>query len=135
MTSLHRKRWIYHVLRRLGLSLVSHSSFLIWCLTAVIFKFPTYVRSWWGPCYTFHCQSLPTGSYNSFEVQLLQLILIKPITLALIYHLPHHNKDFLCELAVLMGDLVTRHETILLLGDSMFMFAVLLNHTLQNVLI
>ncbi len=66
---------------------------------------------------TFHCRSLSTGPYNSFEVQLLQLVLVNPITIALIYRPPHHNKDFLSELAALMGDLVTRHEKVLLLGD------------------
>lgn len=67
--------------------------------------------------HTFHCRSQSTGSYNSFEVQLLQLVLVNPITIALIYCPPHHNKDFISELAVLMGDLVTRHEKIMLLGN------------------
>ncbi len=31
--------------------------------------------------------SLPTGSYNSFEVQLLQLVLVNPITIALIFNI------------------------------------------------
>lgn len=66
---------------------------------------------------TLHFRPLPTGSYHSFEVQLLQLVLVNPISIVLIYRPPQQNKDFLSELAALMGDLVIRYDKILLLGD------------------
>lgn len=66
---------------------------------------------------TLHCRSLPTGVYNSFKVQLFELVSINPIVIALIYWPPQQNNSFLSEIAELLGDLASRYGKILLLGD------------------
>lgn len=66
---------------------------------------------------TFHCLSLPTGSYHSFEVQLFQIVMVNPVIIVLVYRLPQQNKDFLTEFAAFVGDLITAHDKTLLLGD------------------
>lgn len=65
----------------------------------------------------FTCRSLSTAQYNSFEVQLFQILLANPVTIALVYHPPKQDMEFLNEFAAFVGDLVTSHDKILLLGD------------------
>ncbi|XP_067283633.1 uncharacterized protein [Pseudorasbora parva] len=60
------------------------------------------------------CRLLPTTVFNSFEVQLLQLDWSGPVAIATIYRPPHLTKDFLNEF---VGDLITKFDRILLLGD------------------
>ncbi len=66
---------------------------------------------------TFPCGSLSTAQYSSFEVQLFQILLANPVTIALVYRPPKQDMEFLNEFTAFVGDLVTAYDKILLLGD------------------
>ncbi len=66
---------------------------------------------------TFPCRSLSTTQYSSFEVQLFQILLANPVTIALVYRPPKQDMEFLNEFTAFVGDLVTAYDKILLLGD------------------
>ncbi|MGL4932751.1 MAG: endonuclease/exonuclease/phosphatase family protein, partial [Aeromonas sp.] len=63
------------------------------------------------------CCLLSYVTYTSFESQLLLLDWSEPIVLALIYRPPHLVKDFIVEFSEFIGDLVTKHDRFLLVGD------------------
>lgn len=65
----------------------------------------------------YPCRGLMTSSYRTFEVQLMQPTSTNSLVFALVYRPPQPNKDFLNEFAEFVGDLVTRHDRILILGD------------------
>lgn len=50
-------------------------------------------------------------------MQLFQISLANPITVALIYRPPKHNSEFINEFAAFVGDLVIANDKILLIGD------------------
>lgn len=53
---------------------------------------------------TFSCHSVPFNEYSSFELQLFALELSDPFLIAVIYHIPKYNKDFLIDFADLLGE-------------------------------
>jgi len=50
-------------------------------------------------------------------VQLFQILLANPVTVALLYRPPKHNSEFINEFAAFLGDIVIAHDKILLIGD------------------
>ncbi len=67
--------------------------------------------------FKLHCRLLSSASYTSFESQLLLLDWSEPIVLALIYWPPHLVNGFIAEFSEFIGDLVTKHDRFLLVGD------------------
>lgn len=67
--------------------------------------------------FSFRCQTLPSTTFMSFEVQLLLLDWSDPIVLALIYRPLHLIKGFIAEFTEFIGDLITNYDWLPLLGD------------------
>ncbi len=65
----------------------------------------------------FSCRSNVINDYQSFELQLFTLDLNFPLLVALIYHPPKHNRNFLNEFADFWGEFTQKYEKLLILGD------------------
>lgn len=65
----------------------------------------------------FGCQRLPTNVYFSFELLLLQIESTNPVLCVLVYHPPKLHKDFISEFTDFLGDITTKYDRLLILGD------------------
>lgn len=61
----------------------------------------------------FKCRQIVFSLYNSFELQVFQIMSINPITIALVYRPPpppKANKDIISEFSDLLGRLTTQFD-------------------------
>lgn len=63
------------------------------------------------------CKLLSTSKFTSFEAQLIHLNSFRPVLIVLIYRPPTTNNKFIDELADLLGEILTKYDHILMLGD------------------
>ncbi|KAI2647331.1 Transposable element Tc1 transposase [Labeo rohita] len=63
------------------------------------------------------CRSVSLDIYTSFEAQLIHFDWNGPICLGLFYHPPHSVKDFLQQFTDFIGNIVTKFDRFLLMGD------------------
>ncbi len=59
----------------------------------------------------FSCRSNVINDYQSFEMQLFTLDLNFPLLVALIYHPPKHNTNFLNEFKEFGGEFTPKYDT------------------------
>lgn len=65
----------------------------------------------------FCCRIIETDTFTSFEVQLFSLGQINSLVVAVVYHPPKTNKNFITEFSEFLGGITPKFYRILIVGD------------------
>ncbi|KAB5530630.1 hypothetical protein PHYPO_G00131520 [Pangasianodon hypophthalmus] len=63
------------------------------------------------------CRMISPELYNSFELQMFQIMLTNPVLVALVYRPPKSNRDFINEFSDFVSWLITQFDCFLIIGD------------------
>lgn len=65
----------------------------------------------------FSHRQIVQNKHSSFELKLFTLELNSPLLIALLYHPPKYNADFLNKFTGFLGEIVPKYDKLLILGD------------------